>query len=107
MRVFVAGGTGAIGRPAVDALIEAGHDVTALARTAAKAARLRAKGAAPVEVSLFDRARLAEALASHDAVVNLATALPRTHRFVSMRRGPRTTGSAQRGPEWSSTPPWR
>jgi nucleoside-diphosphate-sugar epimerase len=85
MRVFVTGGTGAIGRPAVDALIEAGHDVTALARTAAKAATLRAKGAAPVEVSLFDRAPLAEALASHDAVVNLATALPRTHRFVSMR----------------------
>jgi len=85
MRVFVTGGTGAIGRPAVDALIESGHDVTALARTAAKAGTLRAIGATPVEVSLFDRARLVEALASHDAVVNLATALPRTHRFVSMR----------------------
>jgi uncharacterized protein YbjT (DUF2867 family) len=85
MRVFVTGGTGAIGRPAVDALIESGHDVTALARTAAKAGRPRAKGATPVGVSLFDRARLVEALASHDAVVNLATALPRTHRFVSMR----------------------
>ena len=85
MRVFVTGGTGAIGRPAVDALIEAGHDVTALARTASKAAGLRAKGAAPVQLSLFDRAGLAAALASHDAVVNLATALPPTHRFVSRR----------------------
>ena len=32
MRVFVAGGTGAIGRPLVAALLAAGHEVTALAR---------------------------------------------------------------------------
>jgi nucleoside-diphosphate-sugar epimerase len=84
-RVFVTGATGAIGRPAVEALAEHGHEVSALARSADKAAWLRSRRATPVAVSLFDRDGLAGAFASHDAVVNLATALPRTHRFISMR----------------------
>jgi nucleoside-diphosphate-sugar epimerase len=76
MRVFVTGGTGAIGRYAVPSLIDAGHSVTALARTTTKADELRALGAAPVDVSMFDAARLRVAFAGHDAVANLATALP-------------------------------
>lgn len=82
MRVFVTGGTGAIGGYAVPALIGAGHAVTALARTEAKATALRARGATPVLVSLFDRAALSDAFAGHDAVVNLASALPSTSRFI-------------------------
>ena len=58
MRVFVTGGTGAIGRYAVPALVEAGHEVTALARSTAKADQLRAQGATPVNVSMFDAAQL-------------------------------------------------
>jgi uncharacterized protein YbjT (DUF2867 family) len=61
MRVFVTGGTGAIGGHAVPALIDAGHEVTALARTADKAASLTGQGATPVTVSLFDRPSLADA----------------------------------------------
>ena len=38
MKVFVTGGTGAIGVYVVPALVEAGHDVTALARNGDKAA---------------------------------------------------------------------
>lgn len=45
MRVFVTGGTGAIGSHAVPALIAAGHKVTALARTPAKAEILTEQGA--------------------------------------------------------------
>ncbi|MCV6962889.1 NAD(P)H-binding protein [Mycobacterium intermedium] len=82
-RLFLTGGTGAIGRYAVPALVRAGHQVTALARGEAKAAALRVQGATPVGVSLFDRHDLAEAFAGHEAgydvVVNLATAL---HVFV-------------------------
>lgn len=54
MRLFVTGGTGAIGGYAVPALVEAGHIVSALARNPAKAEVLRGQGATPVAVSLFD-----------------------------------------------------
>ncbi len=64
------------------ALIHAGHSVTALARTPDKAAALQAQGAAPITVSLFDRAALADAFAGHDAVINLATAQPSMARFL-------------------------
>jgi len=82
MRVFVTGGTGAIGVHAVPALIAAGHSVTALARGDAKAGALRSQGAEPVSVSLFDRRGLADVFAGHDAVVNLASALPSTTAFI-------------------------
>jgi nucleoside-diphosphate-sugar epimerase len=82
MRVFVTGGTGAIGVHTVPALVAAGHAVTALARSDEKAAWLQSQGAAAVAVSLFDRRGLAKAFAGHDAVVNLASALPSTTAFI-------------------------
>lgn len=82
MRVFVTGATGAIGSYAVPALVAAGHHVSALARTETKAQQLREQGTAPVAVSLFDRDALATAFAGQEVVVNLATALPSTHRAV-------------------------
>lgn len=78
MKVFVAGATGAIGRFAVPALVAAGHQVTGVARTEAKAAQLVAQGATPATVSIFDRDALAAALAGHDAIVNVATHIPPT-----------------------------
>lgn len=58
MNVFVAGGSGAIGRHLVPLLVRAGHRVTAMTRTADGAARLQAMGAAAVTGDVFDRARL-------------------------------------------------
>lgn len=81
MRVFVTGGTGAIGRYAIAALVAAGHDVSALARADVKAEQIRSMGATPILVSLFDRSALTQAVAGHDAIVNLATALPATRDF--------------------------
>lgn len=81
MKVFVTGATGAIGRHAVRALVESGHAVTALARTPEKAASLGAQGATPVSVSIFDKLGLVETVSGHDAIVNLATALPATSDF--------------------------
>lgn len=75
-RVFVTGATGAIGLPAVRALLADGHHVSAVARTDAKADALRALGAHPVRVDLFDAAAVAEATAGHDVIVNLATRIP-------------------------------
>jgi nucleoside-diphosphate-sugar epimerase len=85
MRVFLAGGTGAVGGHVVPALIGDGHEVSALARTEAKAQRLRDQGAAPVRTSLFDETALTRAFAGHDAVVNLATAIPAPARFALAR----------------------
>ena len=85
MRVFVIGGTGAVGSHAVPALRDAGHEVTALARTPATAARLADQGARPATVSMFDRSALAAAFGGHDAVANLASAIPPVARFMSSR----------------------
>jgi nucleoside-diphosphate-sugar epimerase len=85
MRVFVTGGTGAVGRHAIPALVQQGHTVTALARTPEKAAALSVQGATAVLVSLFDRSALAAAFAGHDAVINLATAIPPMTRWLSAK----------------------
>ncbi|WP_280294689.1 NAD-dependent epimerase/dehydratase family protein [Nocardia abscessus] len=85
MKVFVAGSTGAIGRYVVAAAVGAGHEVTALVRTEEKAAVVRARGARPVTASLFDRDELSAAIAGHDAVVNMASALPSVAQFMSDR----------------------
>ncbi len=99
MRVFVTGGTGALGGHALPALVAAGHDVSCLARTSAKAAQLSGQGITPVQVSLFDPAALGRAFAGHDAVANLATAIPPMSKFMSTRawaanQRVRTEGSA-------------
>ncbi|TSE01635.1 NAD(P)-dependent oxidoreductase [Skermania sp. ID1734] len=85
MKIFVTGATGALGGHVVPALIAAGHEVTAVARSAEKAGRLAAAGAFPCEVSLFDADALATAFAGHDAVLNVATAIPSTWRFAFAR----------------------
>ena len=82
MRVFVTGGTGAVGSHAVPALVGAGHSVSALARNDSKARTLEGQGATPVLASLFDRDALARAFDGHDAVINLASALPSTSSFI-------------------------
>jgi nucleoside-diphosphate-sugar epimerase len=77
MRIFVAGGTGAIGRAVVPRLVEAGHEVVATARRAAGREWLAGHGAKPVQVDVFDAAELAAAVAAAapDAVVHQLTAL--------------------------------
>ena len=80
MRIFVAGATGVIGRPAVRALIAAGHEVTAVARTPEKAKQLTAAGATPATVDLFDPAAVKAAVRGHEVVANLATHIPPVSR---------------------------
>ena len=75
-RVFVTGGTGVLGRRLVPRLVEAGHQVTAVARSPEKADALRAAGAAPITVDMFDRAALRVVLEGHDSVAQLATHIP-------------------------------
>jgi nucleoside-diphosphate-sugar epimerase len=78
MKVFVTGATGVVGRRVVPRLVADGHRVSAVARSAESAARVARAGASAVRVDLFDHSALATAVAGHDAVVNLATHIPRS-----------------------------
>jgi nucleoside-diphosphate-sugar epimerase len=72
----VSGATGAVGEPAVRMLVEAGHTVTAAARSPQRAQLLGSLGATPVILDLFDPAAVRPAVAGHEAIVNLATHIP-------------------------------
>lgn len=75
-RVFVTGATGVLGRRVVPLLVEAGHRVTAVVRSQAKASAVRAAGASPIEVDLFDRDRIRQTIDGCDCIVQLATHIP-------------------------------
>lgn len=78
MDVFLTGATGVVGRRAVPLLVAEGHRVTAVGRTPEKRARLERDGATAVDVDLFSPEAVGQAIAGHDAVVNLATKIPAT-----------------------------
>jgi nucleoside-diphosphate-sugar epimerase len=63
MRVFVAGATGAIGRPLVPRLVAAGHEVHGMTRSESKRALLSELGAVPVLADALDPDQVAEAVA--------------------------------------------
>jgi 2-alkyl-3-oxoalkanoate reductase len=77
MRVFVAGASGAIGGRLVPMLMEAGHAVVAMTRTADKADAIRASGAEPVLADALDADSVGAAVraAEPEAVVHQLTAL--------------------------------
>jgi nucleoside-diphosphate-sugar epimerase len=78
MRVFVAGATGAIGRPLVDALLAGGHAVIGTTRDRHRADALLQRGAQGVVLDAFDAAAVQRAVleASPDVLVHQLTALP-------------------------------
>jgi nucleoside-diphosphate-sugar epimerase len=81
VRVFVAGGTGVIGRRLVPQLVARGHQVTATTTSAGKLGLLEPLGAEGVVMNGLDAASVGEAVAAArpDAIVNQMTALSAAH----------------------------
>src|SRR6476661_1533291 len=73
LRVFLTGATGYIGTVVAERLAEAGHHLSALARSDSAAARLSMAGVRPVPGDLDDPLVLARAAAAADGVITLAT----------------------------------
>jgi nucleoside-diphosphate-sugar epimerase len=81
MRVFVAGGSGVLGRRLVPQLVARGHQVTASTTSAAKLDLIAAAGAEGVVMDGLDGAAVGEAvaLARPDVIVHQMTAISMTH----------------------------
>jgi nucleoside-diphosphate-sugar epimerase len=86
MKVFVAGASGAIGRPLVPRLVAAGHEVTGTTRSEPSAEAIHAAGATPAIVDALDADALREAVAraAPEVVLHELTALP--ERFNPRKR---------------------
>jgi nucleoside-diphosphate-sugar epimerase len=78
MRVFVAGASGAVGRPLVAQLVAAGHHVTGMTRSRERAAAIERAGATATICDALDAPTLLAvvATADPDVVVHELTALP-------------------------------
>lgn len=80
MRIFLAGGTGAIGRFAVPMLIQRGHHVTIMTRDPARAGQVLPPEAALVAGDVFDPARVTELVKAAQAEVIL-------HQLTDLTQG--------------------
>ena len=73
MKIALTGATGFIGSHVLTALQEHGHEVTALVRDEGQAATVKARGAAPSVVDLYDRPTVVSLLRAADAAVHTAS----------------------------------
>jgi nucleoside-diphosphate-sugar epimerase len=95
MRVFVAGGSGAVGRRLVPQLVARGHQVTATTTSAAKLGLLRQLGADAVVMDGLDAVSVGEAVAAArpDAMVHEMTGLSFAHAGKPGFRHPERFGA--------------
>ena len=78
MRIFLAGASGVIGQRLIPRLVQAGHVVGGMTRSAGKAELVTHLGAEPILCDVFDRAALIKAVGDFkpDIVLNELTDLP-------------------------------
>ena len=67
-------------------MIREGHRVTAVGRSMERLRNLANQGASAVALDLFDRDAIRRAIVGHDAVANVATAIPRSTLGMFFRR---------------------
>ncbi|HEY6214497.1 MAG TPA: NAD-dependent epimerase/dehydratase family protein [Vicinamibacterales bacterium] len=104
MRIFLTGATGYIGGAVLDALVRAGHGVTALVRSNEKARSVSARGAYPVIGNLADAESYRAAAEAQDGYIHTAfdsrsgqgPAIDRVvlETIIAAALRPRTAGSA-------------
>src|ERR1041385_5375028 len=87
MKVFVAGATGAIGRPLIKELLQQGHDVIGMARNDEAARQLQKQGAAAEIADALDAKAVNSSIARTrpEVVINQLTALPKRYSPDTMR----------------------
>ena len=87
MKIFIAGATGAIGRPLVEQLLKAGHTVTGMARDEPSAAKLRNQGASAEIADALNAPAVHQAVArsAPEVVINQLTALPKNYTPETMQ----------------------
>jgi nucleoside-diphosphate-sugar epimerase len=103
MRIFLTGATGCIGAPVLDALVRAGHDVTALVRHKEKARLVAKRGGHPIVGELGTPDSFRTALDGQDGYVHAAfdsrsgrgPVIERTalELILAAAKRPRTAGS--------------
>lgn len=86
MKIFIAGGTGAIGRPLVARLLANGHSVVALVRSKENTEALVKQGVEPALADVFDpdAVKAVVTRSQPEVVIEQLTALPRTYTRESM-----------------------
>jgi nucleoside-diphosphate-sugar epimerase len=86
MKIFVAGGTGAIGRPLIAKLLARGHALVALTRSPEKAQALTDQGIEPAIADVFDAGTVKAVIsrAQPEVVIEQLTALPKHYTRESM-----------------------
>jgi nucleoside-diphosphate-sugar epimerase len=86
MKILVAGGTGAIGRPLIAELLAKGHALVALTRSSERAQALTGQGIEPAVADVFDGDAVKTVIgrAQPEIVIELLTALPRTYTRQSL-----------------------
>jgi len=102
MRIFLTGATGHIGSAVLDALVRAGHEVTALVRNGDRAGEISARGGRPVLGDLSDVDSYAAAADAHDGYIHAG--LDRSPRGADLDRvAIDTLLAAARRPRTSNT----
>ncbi len=87
MKVFIAGATGAIGKPLVRILKERGHEVFGMTRSQEKSDSLKDQGAVPIVMDAFDFESVNSALdlIKPDVVIEQLTSLPKNYTPEEMQ----------------------